>query len=279
MSTSSNPDRAKESDSVNEATTRSSEVYRHKARVYTKTGDAGQSSLFNQERRAKDDDLFHALGDIDELNAHVGVARACAYNSRQREQQTSGGQESASVAAAASQSEESEAHSHSQSDADAAAGNLSATASLLSAQLVEIQSRLFDLGAHVATPRHGSNAAQLRRTAFDDEHVASLERWIDAMEGSLPPLRNFILPGGGPGLSAQLHVCRAVCRRAERRVVSVVGHGDADPVVQRFLNRLSDYMFVAARFAALAEKEPETLWKKPRAKRESTTTAATDEQS
>lgn len=189
-----------------------------KYRVYTKTGDAGTSSLFNMERKPKDDDFFQALGDTDELNANLGVCREYLV-----------------------------------------AQGLSTTAS----QLEEIQSRLFDVGSHIATPRATSSAAQLARTGFSEEHTVQLEKWIDEMEVELPALKNFILPSGGLA-SAHLHVARAVCRRAERRVVPIVAHGDAEQCVQKYLNRLSDYLFVCARYACLKDGNSETIWKKPR---------------
>lgn len=195
-----------------------------KARVYTKTGDAGTTSLFNMSRRSKADDYFAALGDTDELNAHIGVARAHI--------EQHGGDLYASV----------------------------------DDMLTDIQSRLFDLGAHLATPRGSSNAAQIHRTTFDEQHVDQLEKWIDSMESKLSPLRNFILPSGGP-VSAQLHVCRAVTRRAERTTVPLIEREDADPMAQKYLNRLSDFFFVTARYAAMLSGHTETLWKKPREKR------------
>ena len=204
--------------------------------MYTKTGDGGTTSLFNQQRRSKADDYFEALGDTDELNANIGVVRA-----------------------------------HCQS---AGSGGSDAVASQLDEQLAEVQSRLFDVGAHLATPRQSSNAAALARTAFDEDHVAQLEAWIDAMEAHLPPLRNFILPSGG-FVATQLHVCRAVCRRAERKTVPLVAREDADPVVGRYLNRLSDFFFVAARYAALSSDRPETIWKKPRVRAKAAEAGAT----
>ncbi|KAH7460385.1 hypothetical protein PRIC1_006931 [Phytophthora ramorum] len=185
-------------------------------KVYTKTGDKGTSQLFSGERRPKNDAVFQALGDTDELNAHVGVAV-----------------EQARVAAN----------------------------TFLPPRLEQIQSRLFDLGACVATPLTSASQPKQRRAGvFDEANVAQLERWIDEMDEQLPPLTSFILPSGGGLASTQLHVARAVCRRAERSVVPLVAAGDVDGVVQRFLNRLSDFLFVAARFAALKEGKEETKW-------------------
>lgn len=186
-------------------------------------------------RRPKSDDYFSALGDTDELNANLGVVRAHCVQEVSRE---------------GASAEAVETHQQ------------------LDEQLTEIQSRLFDIGAHLATPRQSSNAAQLARTEFDELHVSQLESWIDGMEASLEPIRNFILPSGGL-VASHLHVSRAVCRRAERATVPLVDRGDSEPVVQRYLNRLSDYLFVAARFAS--RDQPETIWKKPRVARQKTT--------
>lgn len=192
-------------------------VLRRSMKVYTKTGDKGTSQLFSGERRPKDDAVFKALGDTDELNAQIGVAI-----------------EQARVAA---------------------------KSPVLPERLEQIQSRLFDLGAVVATPlTTASQSKKNRAGAFDEENVSLLEKWIDEMDETLPPIRNFILPSGGGLTSTHLHVARAVCRRAERRVVALQATGDVDLVIIRYLNRLSDFLFVAARHAANIEGKEETKW-------------------
>jgi cob(I)alamin adenosyltransferase len=181
--------------------------------------DGGTATLFNGRRSAKASDFFETLGDLDELNAHVGLARE---------------------------------HSLSLVCTNGMAGILG-----------EIQSRLLDLGAHVATPRSTSSEAHLQRTRFDGaESVARLERAIDALDARLPALTTFILPSGGL-CSAHLHVARTVCRRAERHLQPIVDRQDADPSSLAYLNRLSDFFFVAARTAADFEHRPELLWKPP----------------
>jgi cob(I)alamin adenosyltransferase len=121
--------------------------------------------------------------------------------------------------------------------------------------LAQIQHRLFDLGAELATPEpelHGT--CRIR-----DQHVAELESQIDRLEASLEPLRAFILPGGSPA-AAQLHLARCVCRRAERRLVALAA---AEPIrgeAMRYLNRLSDLLFVLARAANQACGEPDVVW-------------------
>eukprot|EP00808_Paulinella_micropora_P002185 g63784.t1 len=194
------------------------------SKVYTKTGDKGTSSLFNLQRLPKNSDYFQALGNTDELNASVGMARAWCLQAK-------------------------------------AAGRRTQDIATLESRLAEIQSRLFDVGAHVATPRKSSSQGYLENTTFDETHVKLLEDWIDEMEATLPPLSSFILPSGG-FLSASLHQTRTVTRRAERAVVTLVEKGDCEPVVMRYLNRLSDFFFVAARLAADHAGEKELVYKK-----------------
>jgi cob(I)alamin adenosyltransferase len=187
-----------------------------KSMLYTKTGDKGESSLFNGKRKPKDDAIFDALGTVDELNAHVGMSREFC-------KQVHNG---------------------------------------LSDKLEIIQSRLLDIGACVATPIDTTtNESKLKRVQFDEKHVSTLESWIDELDSQLPPLKNFILPSGGLSASA-LHITRTVCRRAERCVVPLVREGQTDRVVQIYLNRLSDFFFAAARFAAHFEKREEVLYRK-----------------
>jgi cob(I)alamin adenosyltransferase len=120
-------------------------------------------------------------------------------------------------------------------------------------ELARAQSDLFDAGAHLASP--GTS----RFTGIDPSRIESLEQGIDAMEAELEPLKNFILPGGSPG-AAHLHVARSVCRRAERLVVAL--HDESAPTKSTiaYLNRLSDYLFVAARFANLRHGVPDVAW-------------------
>lgn len=177
--------------------------------------------LFSGQRRRKDDTVFTALGDSDELNAAIGLAAAhCA---------TSGGERGQS----------------------------------LLVQLQTVQSRLLDVGSAVATPRSESSSQRLERTSFDGDGGGSktIEAWIDGMDAQLPPLRNFILPGGGVA-AASLHSARAICRRAERSVVPLVLDGECDDAVAVYLNRLSDYLFVAARFVAAEVAGGDVVYRK-----------------
>uniref|UniRef100_A0A6B2LKN9 Corrinoid adenosyltransferase MMAB n=1 Tax=Arcella intermedia TaxID=1963864 RepID=A0A6B2LKN9_9EUKA len=131
----------------------------------------------------------------------------------------------------------------------------------ISSKLEEIQSRLLDIGSNVATPTTNSDDKRLARTTFNEQHVQRLEAWIDDLDKDLPPLRNFILPGGGL-LGSQLHVCRSVCRRAETCVVSLHHLNEVHPSVLKYLNRLSDFLFVSARYAAQQGKHSEIVYKK-----------------
>eukprot|EP01040_Poterioochromonas_malhamensis_P004436 gene4436-4755_t len=186
-----------------------------KSPIYTRTGDKGTTSLYNGERRPKTDLFFHALGNVDELNASLGIAREHCLVS----------------------------------------GNG------LDEKIVEIQSRLFDVGAAIATPINNSSDEKLQYTKFPGQHTLQLEAWIDLLDVNLPPLKNFILPSGGLS-STHLNLSRTICRRAERSVIPLQQDGFVDAEVGKYLNRLSDFLFVAARFAAAHEGKVETIWKK-----------------
>lgn len=122
--------------------------------------------------------------------------------------------------------------------------------------LVGVQQLLFDLGASLATrPEHRWDGMP----AASADHVAWFERDIDRMNESLPPLQSFVLPGGGAA-TAQLHVARTVCRRAEREVLRLSRLEPVEPLILKVLNRLSDWLFVAGRWAAAQAGEPELLW-------------------
>ncbi len=177
-------------------------------KIYTKTGDTGQTSLFGGDRLSKDDARIEAYGTVDELNAFVGLLRDHLSDEEVR------------------------------------------------ALLLVIQNRLFTLGAHLATaPGRQSAAPDLQ-----DEDIQLLEQAMDRMDEVLAPLRNFILPGGHAAIS-YAHLARTVCRRAERRVVGLVQEDDNVEIIIRYLNRLSDYFFVLARYVAHLYKVEEVIWK------------------
>ena len=123
-----------------------------------------------------------------------------------------------------------------------------------------LQSDLFAIGAHLATPPPAAGRTAPALPALPHERIGEMEAWIDQAMESAPPLRNFILPAGGPG-SSGLHLARAVCRRAERRVVTLAAVEGVDPVIVRHLNRLSDYLFAAARLENLHAGHHDLEWK------------------
>lgn len=116
--------------------------------------------------------------------------------------------------------------------------------------LARIQHELFDLGGELCIPG---------REAIAQEHVARLEQTLDAFNAPLPPLKEFILPGGARG-GALLHLARTICRRAERDAIRLARTGGVNPLAIKYLNRLSDLLFVAARYVNAADQVPETLW-------------------
>jgi len=177
-------------------------------KIYTKTVDAGHTSLFCGTRVSKNDPRVVAYGDVDELNAHLGLART------------------------------------SSSDAE------------ISKELLQVQRDLFALGAQLADPAQ-KIASRVTKAALGDADVERLEQLIDALEAQLPPLRHFILAGGNP-CGAALHVARAVCRRAERGMVAL--DPATDPVLLKYINRLSDLLFVLARTANQRAGAEETPW-------------------
>lgn len=124
-------------------------------------------------------------------------------------------------------------------------------------ELVVIQNRLFDLGSYLATP--GKKISD--PPPVSEEFISDIENWIDLMDKDLPALQNFILPGGHQFVS-YTHLCRTICRRAERRVVTLSGEAEIHPLTVKFLNRLSDYFFVLGRKVALLYKVKEVLWTK-----------------
>ncbi|XP_035495062.1 corrinoid adenosyltransferase [Scophthalmus maximus] len=185
-------------------------------KIYTKTGDKGFSSTFTGERRPKEDHIFQALGNTDELSSAIGLAREFCLD---------------------------KGHT-------------------FTYQLDKIQCILQDVGSNIATPRSSARESHIKKTEFTAQPITDLETWIDSFTKELPPLTNFILPSGGKS-SAALHLARTVCRRAERSVAPVVRSGEADPDVAKFLNRLSDYLFTVARYAAMKEGSMEKIYKRP----------------
>ncbi len=169
-------------------------------RIYTRTGDAGETALGNGTRVPKFSARVGAYGTVDETNATVGMARLHATGE-------------------------------------------------MDARLAAIQNDLFDLGADLCRPGMDKDAeAPYPVLRMVPAQVERLEAEIDAMNEALEPLRSFVLPGGA-ALSAHLHLCRTVSRRAERLLAELATQEDVNPAAAKYLNRLSDWFFVASRIA------------------------------
>jgi cob(I)alamin adenosyltransferase len=181
-------------------------------KIYTRTGDLGETALFAGPRVGKDMPRIEVCGTIDELSAALAVARA--------------------------------------EPLDAEADRL----------LDRVQHELFAVGAELATPEPAARGVQW----IGPEHVKALEAEIDRRQGGLPPLDEFVLPGGTRA-AALLHLARAVCRRAERRLVTLIRRNE-EPislVLMAYLNRLSDLLFVLARCENARTGRPDVVWQKP----------------
>ena len=180
-------------------------------KIYTRTGDEGDTGLFGGGRVGKDDPRVEAYGAVDELNAALGMARSVEMMPRVDE------------------------------------------------VLAPVQRDLFAIGALLATPDHDKMREQLTKARIDDERIAELEHAIDAGEAELEPLKAFIMPGGTPKAAA-LHVARTVCRRAERRVITLQRTVPLPQLAIIYLNRLSDLLFVLARVANRRAGAGEVTW-------------------
>jgi cob(I)alamin adenosyltransferase len=185
-------------------------------KIYTRTGDEGQTSVIGGGRISKDDLRVEAFGTIDELNALVGQAIAGI----------------------------------------AASGDNAGILRELADKLTVIQHELFDCGSDLSYAKPEPD--KLKVTG---EMTLRLERWIDECEQLAPPIRRFILPGGSLP-AASLHVCRTVCRRAERRVVALAAQQPCPAEVRRYLNRLSDFFFAAARAVNAALGVPDVEYER-----------------
>ncbi|KYR00826.1 hypothetical protein DLAC_02878 [Tieghemostelium lacteum] len=119
---------------------------------------------------------------------------------------------------------------------------------------------MLDLGACIATPEATSKIEQVKKTRFSEDHVKNLENWIDLLDSKLPPLKSFIIPSKVGLSSSHLHLSRAICRRAEREIVNLGNTVELPVSVTQFINRLSDFLFVAARYAAMKAGKGEEKW-------------------
>ena len=179
-------------------------------KIYTKTGDKGETGLFGGERVSKDSLRISAYGTIDELNSVIGLAITEVGDKSVKE------------------------------------------------NLLKIQNQLFVVGSDLATPEDKkTKKLNIQRTPAS--YYADIEKMIDEYDEQLEELRNFILPGGSKG-AAMLHVCRTICRRAEREVVALKNSVTIGENIIIFLNRLSDLLFVLSRFENKVSNHPDTIW-------------------
>ena len=183
-------------------------------KIYTKTGDKGETSLYGGTRVSKAAARVESYGTLDELNAFIGLAKAEISDEK------------------------------------------------VLSQLQKIQFDLFTVGSEAATPTdklllaNGKNRLDLM---ISEEEISELEYWMDDLDASLEPLQFFILPSGGKA-AASVHVCRTVCRRAERAMVHLNETEEVRPELIKYLNRLSDYLFILARYISKISGEKEEYW-------------------
>ena len=185
-------------------------------KIYTKTGDLGDTSLFSGKRVRKNNVRIDSYGTIDELNSYLGLIRDHVNDKEVHE------------------------------------------------NLIRIQSKLFTLGAMLATPAEKGDVkdkkSRLQIDLIGPEDISHLEKEMDRMNETLPEMTHFILPGGHPAVS-YCHVARCVCRRAERKTVELHDLEGVDPQILVYLNRLSDYLFVLARKLTRDNGVEEVPWK------------------
>jgi cob(I)alamin adenosyltransferase len=180
----------------------------HKVKIYTKTGDKGETSLIGGKRVPKFDDRIEAYGTVDELNSYIGLLRDLHIDDHSRQ------------------------------------------------ILIEIQDRLFTAESLLAA----ENPEQFDfLPRLSEKDIELLEKEIDRMNLELPELSSFILPGGHPVVS-HTHIARTICRRAERMVIRLANDHPVDGLVIKYLNRLSDFLFVLSRKFSLDFNAPETPW-------------------
>lgn len=180
-------------------------------KIYTKTGDAGKTSLLGGKKVSKGDLRIESYGTVDELNVHVGLV------------------------------------SDYQQDEE------------IKKILKEVQDRLFTIGSELACDPDKN--IKMPVPDLHESDIELLEKEIDRMNDELPVMRNFILPGGSPAVSFT-HLARCVCRRAERNCIRLNDReGNVAPLIIKYLNRLSDYFFMLARYTGHQQQIPEIIWK------------------
>ena len=186
-------------------------------KIYTKTGDKGETSLLGGKRVKKSCIEMEAIGEVDELNASVGLLLSFLIDSNYSEKKL---------------------------------GNVEK-------QLLDVQNNLFVIGANLAAVQTDLS----RVPKLNAKAVVAMENWIDKMERTLPKLTQFILPGGNKA-AAQSFYARAICRRAERQIIKMGEKYELDSLINKYINRLSDYLFVLGRFINRAVGADEIKWQK-----------------
>ena len=184
-------------------------------KLYTRTGDDGTTGLFGGQRVLKDHPRVAAYGDIDELNAALGMANSAL------------------------------------AQVDPAVRGRFAVI------LTQLQSRLFDIGADLATPGGSKHESKVMR--INDAHVTEAERWIDEVDSGNAPMKTFVLPGGTE-LASRLHQARTICRRAERAMVHLQQSEPITPAALIYINRVADLLFAMARRANAEAGVPDVPW-------------------
>ncbi len=190
------------------------------SKIYTKTGDKGETGLTGGQRVPKDDLRIECYGTVDELSSCVGIARSFVCELPKQ----------------------------------------NALRKEVEPLLKKIQNELFTVGGDLATlipDRHPQMAV------IGQAQIIDLEKAMDKWNSQMPPLADFILPGGGK-IASFLHLARTVCRRAERLCVALARESDINPLIVPYLNRLSDALFVLARWVSRQNKEPEFIWDRAR---------------
>jgi cob(I)alamin adenosyltransferase len=178
-------------------------------RVYTRTGDKGETSLVGGVRIKKSDIRLEAYGTVDELSAHLGLLVSMMAESEERD------------------------------------------------FVIRVQNNLFNVCTHLATDQ--SQTPLYPSAHLAEGEIEAIEQRIDQLNGALPERQGFILPGGTVA-AAQAHVCRTVCRRAERRIAALAEVATIAPEMQQYVNRLSDYLFILAKIINFNEGKSEIIW-------------------
>jgi cob(I)alamin adenosyltransferase len=220
-------------------------------RVVTRKGDDGTTGLVGNRRVLKDSQRLHAYGTVDELNAILGMVRGCLFppdhdlsaKYPQPPPESGGGLEGGQA----------------QGPTPTSSSNLPAEPyKILDSTVEQIQNLLFILGGDLATLYEDRWDGMPQ---INEEHLILLDELIDRFNRDLPPLKEFVLPGP-PYVSSLLHLARTVCRRAERETLTLEHSEQIGTVVLPFLNRLSDLLFVLARWICISTGYPESVWKR-----------------